>query len=91
MRFAVFAIDRPDSLELRLATRAAHLDYLSQFDTPVAGPLLDDDGNMCGSMVFYDAPSKSAVEQIVDADPYNRAGLFESITIREFKTVAWPA
>ncbi len=91
MRFAVLALDRPGSLEIRLATREAHLEYLSQFDTPVAGPLLDDEGNPCGSMLFYEAPSRQAVDEIVAADPYNRAGLFESITIREFKTVAWPA
>ena len=91
MRFAVLALDKPDSLALRQATRPAHLDYMANFATPVGGPLLDDAGNMCGSLVMYDADSAEQVAEIVANDPYQLAGLFESVVIREFKTVAWPA
>ncbi len=90
MRFAVFSLDKPDSLELRLSTREAHLAYLRQFDTPVGGPMLDDDGNMCGSMVIYEAETKADVETIIANDPYALAGLFQSVELREFKTVMWP-
>ncbi len=90
MRFAVFSLDKPDSLELRLSTREAHLAYLSQFDTPVGGPMLDDDGNMCGSMVIYEAESKADVENIIANDPYALAGLFQTVELREFKSVMWP-
>lgn len=91
MRFAVLALDKPDSVDLRLQTRARHLDYMSTFDTPVAGPLLDDNGDMCGSLVVYDADSLAEVEAIVAADPYQLAGLFASVTIRAFNSVAWPS
>ncbi len=91
MRYVVFALDKPDRLELRKSTREAHLAYLSQFETPVGGPLLDDDGEMCGSMVIYEAASKAEVEAIAANDPYALAGLFESVDIRELKTVIWPS
>lgn len=90
MRFVLFALDKPDSLELRKATRAEHLDYLSQFSTPVGGPMLDEQGNMCGSMVVFEAESRAEVEDIAANDPYAKAGLFESVTIREFVSSLWP-
>ncbi|MEZ5379955.1 MAG: YciI family protein [Acidimicrobiales bacterium] len=91
MRYVVFALDKPNSLELRKSTREAHLAYLSQFNVAAGGPLLDDDGNMCGSMVVYEADSKADVEAAAAGDPYAQAGLFESVTIREINTVMWPS
>lgn len=91
MRYVVFALDKPDSLDLRKNTREAHLAYLSQFEVLAGGPLLDDDGDMCGSMVVYEAPSKADVETIAAGDPYAQAGLFDSVVIREINTVMWPS
>ncbi len=91
MRYVVFALDKPDSLELRKSTREAHLAHLAQFETLVGGPLLDDDGDMCGSMVIYEAPTKAAVDAITASDPYALAGLFASVEIRAINTVMWPS
>ena len=90
MLFVIHAKDKPDSLSIRQATRAAHLDYLVQFDTPVGGPLLDADGNMCGSCIVLDVPDRAAAEAFVAGDPYGHAGLFETIDVNEFMKVAWP-
>lgn len=90
MRYVLFALDKPDSLELRQKTRPDHLAYLSQFTTPVGGPLRDEHGNMCGSMVVFEAESQADVEAIAANDPYAKAGLFESVTIREFVSAMWP-
>lgn len=90
MRFVLFALDKADSLDLRKATRAEHLSYLAQFSTPVGGPLLDDAGNMCGSMIVFEAETKAEVGEIAANDPYAKAGLFESVTIRELVTAMWP-
>ena len=90
MLFVIHAIDRPNSLDLRMATRPAHLEFLSDFDTPVGGPLLDDDGQMCGSCIVLDVPDRAAAEAFVENDPYARAGLFESVQVHEFKKVSWP-
>jgi uncharacterized protein YciI len=51
--------DKPDSLELRLANREAHLAYARGFADrlKVAGPLLDEAGNMAGSLLILEADS----------------------------------
>ncbi len=90
MLFVIYAIDRPDSFELRKATRAAHLEFLADFDTPVGGPLLDTDGQMCGSCVVLDVPDRAAAQEFVANDPYAKAGLFESVQLHEFMKVSWP-
>lgn len=90
MLFVIYAIDRPDSLELRKATRAAHLEFLAGFDTPVGGPLLDTDGQMCGSCIVLDVPDRAAAQDFVANDPYAKAGLFESVALHEFMKVSWP-
>ncbi len=91
MLFAIRALDKPDSLQLRKDTRAAHLEYLADFTTPVGGPLLDTDGNMCGSLLLLEADSLDAAQAFAEGDPYRKAGLFESVEIHEFMKVAWPA
>jgi uncharacterized protein YciI len=88
--FVLHAIDAPGSAEIRQTTRPNHLDYLAKFDTPVAGPLIDGAGSTVGSCVFIEAADLSAAEQFAANDPYAKAGLFESVSIREFKKVIWP-
>lgn len=90
MRVAVIAFDKPDSLELRQQTRPDHLAYVAEHPPAVGGPLLAEDGSMSGSLIIYEADSVADVEAIVANDPYVRAGLFESVTIREFPAVIWP-
>ena len=44
MQFAIYCLDKPDALDLRMATRNAHLAYMDTkpIDIVFAGPLLDD-------------------------------------------------
>lgn len=90
MLFAIHAKDKADSLELRKATRAAHLEFLVDFQIPVGGPLLDANGDMCGSCLILDVPDRAAAEAFIAGDPYGLAGLFESIELHEFMKVSWP-
>ncbi|MEO0773881.1 MAG: YciI family protein, partial [Pseudomonadota bacterium] len=46
-----------------------------------AGPLLNDAGDMCGSLVVLDVPDMAAAEAFVAGDPYGKAGLFESVEL----------
>ncbi len=89
--FVIHAKDKPGSLSIRQANRSAHLDHLVKFDTPVAGPLLNASGEMCGSCIFLEVEDRAAAEAFAKDDPYRHAGLFESVDIHEFKTVAWPS
>lgn len=90
MLFAIHAIDKPDSLELRKATRPAHLEFLADYEIPVGGPLLDADGEMCGSCLILDVPDRAAAEAFIAGDPYGVAGLFQSVELHEFMKVSWP-
>lgn len=89
MLFAIICTDRPASLDLRLATRAAHIAYLTTYADRVVqgGPLLDTDGRPCGSLLLVDVADRAAAEGFAASDPYNRAELFESTVIRPFRTV----
>ena len=89
MLFALICTDRPASLELRMATRPAHLTYLEQAaETLVqAGPLLDAEGRPGGSLLIIDVADRAAAEAFAAADPYARAGLFESTVIRAYRPV----
>jgi hypothetical protein len=87
MLFALVCTDRPGSLDLRLATRPNHLAYLETYQDRLvhAGALLDLDGRPCGSLLVIEAEDRSAAEGFAIADPYAKAGLFESTVIRPFR------
>lgn len=79
--------DKPDSLELRLANREAHLAYARGFADrlKVAGPLLDEAGNMAGSLLILEADSLEDARGFNLGDPYQKAGLFASVQVTAFK------
>jgi uncharacterized protein YciI len=85
--FVLSCMDHPDSLDLRLATRPAHLDYLNanQAMVKLAGPLLDETGAMVGSLFILEAASLAEVEAFAAADPYAKAELFASIHARPWR------
>lgn len=90
MAFILECLDRPDSLPLRLANRPAHLAYIeAHLDLViVAGPILADDGTTpVGSLLILADDSRDAVEAFAAADPYAKAGLFATVTIRPWRKV----
>ena len=89
MLFSIACADRPGGLDLRLATRPAHIAYLTTYATSVAlaGPLLDPQGRPCGTLLLLDVEDRAAAEGFATQDPYAKAGLFESTVIREFRAV----
>lgn len=88
MRVALFCTDKPGHLEVRKANREAHLAHIR--DTGVvemAGPLLSTDGEMEGSLVVLDVPDLAAAEAWAAADPYAKAGLFQSVVLKQWNKV----
>lgn len=84
--FLLVATDKPNGLELRMATRQAHLDYVrSSSLVKIGGPLLDEAGEMAGSMLVLEAEDLAAAQAFAAADPYAVAGLFEKVELRPFK------
>lgn len=88
MRFVLMTKDKPGALQTRLDNREAHLAYIA--DTGVvemAGPLLDDAGQMCGSLIVLDVADMAAARNWADNDPYAKAGLFSDVTLTAWKKV----
>ncbi len=82
MLIALIARDKPGALQTRLDNRDAHVAYLKANSiVSQAGPLLNDAGDMCGSLVVLDVPDMAAAEAFVAGDPYGHAGLFESVEL----------
>ncbi len=88
MRAALVCKDKPGSLQIRLDTRAAHLAHIQDSGiVEMAGPFLNEAGEMCGSLVVLDVETLDQARDWAARDPYALAGLFESVTITEWKKV----
>ena len=88
MRFALICRDKPGALQTRLDNRSAHLAYIDATKVvEMAGPFLDDAGQMVGSLVILDVADRAAAQAWAAGDPYAKAGLFESVTVQAWKKV----
>lgn len=89
MLFAITCADKPNSLELRMATRPTHLEYLQSrmANFVVVGPVLDAEGKPCGSLFVVEAADQAAAEAFAAGDPYAKAGLFETVQVSPFRMV----
>jgi uncharacterized protein YciI len=89
MLFAITNLDKPDSLALRAATREIHLGYLDSIvgQLVLAGPMLNAENQPIGSLLVVEAENEAAAAAFAAADPYAKAGLFESVTIRPYRLV----
>lgn len=88
--FLINARDRKGALDVRLANRSAHLDYAKALGDKllVGGPVIDEDGEaMIGSTIIIEAGSLAEARSWSENDPYAKAGLFETVEVREYKWV----
>ncbi|MBC7282461.1 YciI family protein [Hoeflea sp.] len=91
MFYALMCKDKPGSLDLRMATRPPHVEYLKGLEAngvlKMAGPLLGEDEKPIGSLLVVAAADKAEAEAVAAGDPYELAGLFETTEIRAFNWV----
>ena len=88
--FVIHCFDKPGHQQVRLDTGTAHLDYAKAWEDHmvVGGPLLTPDGqDMVGSMIIMDLPDLQAAYDWCANDPYGKAGLFESVTVRPYRAL----
>jgi uncharacterized protein YciI len=85
--FMLACFDKPKSLELRMATREAHLAYVAanRALVKVAGPMLDEAEAMAGSLFILEVADLAAAQAFNAADPYQQAGLFERVEAHGFR------
>jgi hypothetical protein len=87
--FVITAFDKPDSLDLRMATRPAHVDYIQKTGAvKLGGPFLDEQGGMIGSLIIIEAADIAAAREWQADDPYARAGLFARSDLQPWKATA---
>jgi len=88
MLVALIAKDKPGAQAIRAENRPAHLDYLKSTDLVAqAGPLLDAEGGMVGSLIILDVADLAAAQAWADNDPYAKAGLFGSVDLIHWNRV----
>lgn len=90
MHFVINCTDKPAHLAVRVKNRPAHVEYLKAHADKVvaAGPTLAEDGEgMIGSVLIMQFDDLAQAEAWTAHDPYNKAGLFGSVTITPWKKV----
>jgi uncharacterized protein len=97
MRYAVIARDGtdPEAKARRLAVRPAHLERVAPFvergRVLIGGAILDEAGDMVGSVLLTDFTSREEVEEWVAEDPYVTGGVWKEIEVLDFRPAvgAW--
>ncbi len=88
MLIALIAKDKPGALQTRLDNREAHVAYLKATGVVAqAGPFLDHNDAMCGSLVILDVADMAAAKDWAANDPYAKAGLFADVQMIQWKKV----
>ena len=92
MLFMVHTRDKPGALDIRLANRPAHLDWLTKAGSAIkaAGPWLGQDDKPAGSLLIVEMESRAALAAWLAQDPYALAGLFQSVAAAPYKWVLNP-
>jgi uncharacterized protein len=95
MLYAIIGEDCASSLELRLASRPAHLERLQALQAEarliLAGPCPAIDSpdpgpaGFSGSIIIAEFASLAAAQAWADADPYVAAGVYRQVTVKPFK------
>jgi uncharacterized protein len=88
--YFIYAIDGADGPRIRRKHLRAHLAYvetnLERYR--VAGPLLDEGDTMNASVLIVAAKNEADARALIDADPYFAAGLYQEVTITQFRAAA---
>ena len=86
MLFVVTATDKPNSRQLRAATREAHFAYGRETGViKLGGPFLDAEGEMAGSLIIFESDDIESARAWHANDPYVKAGLFAHSEVRPWK------
>jgi uncharacterized protein YciI len=85
--FVYIGHDGPDGQRLRPGVRERHLAHIERLDREgrivFAGPLRDDAGAPCGSLIVLEADDLASARAIAQSDPYLEEGIFERVDVHE--------
>ena len=91
MQFLVTAKDGTDddAIERRKRVRPTHLEAIAPLvedgHVLVGGAILNEDGDMIGSMLLVEFPDRSGVDAWLERDPYVTGDVWRDIDVRPFR------
>lgn len=91
MQFLLTAFDGTDTgaPERRMKVRPTHLEKIEILkksgEFVFGGAILDDNGQMIGSMIVYEFPDRKALDEKLKDEPYIYGKVWEKITIVPFR------
>jgi uncharacterized protein YciI len=91
MQFLLTAYDGTDGEApgRRLSARPEHLGKIREFKKSgeflFGGAILDNNGNMIGSMILYEFPDRKTMDERLKDEPYIYAGVWKRIEIVPFR------
>lgn len=90
MLYFVYMQDIADNTEIRGRLLNDHMQHIGNYVDRIklGGPLMRADGeSQAGGLLFLEADSEAEVREIVNADPYFQAGLWDDVKILPFKEI----
>ncbi len=91
MQFLLIAYDGTDAGApgRRMKSRPEHLEKIAIVKKTgeflCGGAILDDSGNMIGSMILYEVPDRATLDERLMNEPYIYNKVWEKIEIRPFR------
>ncbi len=91
MQFLLIAFDGtdPEAINRRMKARPGHLERIAVLkkrgDFLLGGAILDDYGKMIGSMIVYEFPDRTVLDERLKEEPYITQGVWEKIEIRPYR------
>ena len=86
MKFATTIIYADDA-DTNARVRPTHREYLTKLKEQgqlwASGPFEDDSG----ALIIYEADDHQAAEALIQNDPFNKAGVFQSYTMKPWRQV----
>ena len=89
MQFVVTAHDGANMLAKRLEIRPKHFENISRLRDHVlcAGGILDDEGQMIGSVLVMEFDDRAGVDEYLRTEPYVVSGVWERIEVEPMNVV----
>jgi uncharacterized protein len=89
MRFAIQCQLAENIEEKRLALRPNHLRFMEANKDRIfcGGPTVSLEGQLETMLIILNAADLTSAEAFMQAEPYNQAGVFQQVMIREWRQV----
>ena len=92
MLWAISRVAAPNFAARREKGLQVHIDYLKSQKAilVISGATLTDDGkDYVGSLLIVNVNSRAEAKAFVDGDPFQKAGMFTSVTITRMSKGQW--